>query len=143
MGMSIASGAKGKRPVATPQMNVTPLVDVVLVLLIIFMVVTPLLSKQFWLQLPKQEESKTQLPEENKSVVLTVEASGAFKINGAEIPKGELKDKIERYMAARPDKVVYFDAADGAPYASTVEAMDIARQGGAKTVAILTKKVVQ
>ena len=46
-------------------------------------------------------------------------------------------------MAARPDKVVYFDAADDAPYATTVEAMDIARQGGAKTDAILTKKVVQ
>ena len=46
-------------------------------------------------------------------------------------------------MAARPDKVVYFDAADDAPYAVTVEAMDLARQGGAKTVAILTHKVVQ
>ena len=46
-------------------------------------------------------------------------------------------------MAARADKVVYFDAADDAPYATTVEAMDIARQGGAKTIAILTNKVVR
>jgi len=144
MGMSIgASGGKGKKLQATPQMNVTPLVDVVLVLLIIFMVVTPLLSKQFWLQLPKQEESKNANPDENKSVVLTVDKAGALKVNGTEIPKNELKDKLSRYMAARPDKVVYFDAADDAPYATTVEAMDIARQGGAKTVAILTKKVVQ
>jgi biopolymer transport protein TolR len=143
MGMSLGGGAKGKKLQATPQMNVTPLVDVVLVLLIIFMVVTPLLSKQFWLQLPKQEESKNNNPDDNKSVVLTVDKDGALKINGTEIPKGELKDKVSRYMAARPDKVVYFDAADDAPYATTVEAMDIARQGGAKTVAILTKKVVQ
>jgi biopolymer transport protein TolR len=141
MGM-VASGG-GKKGQATPQMNVTPLVDVVLVLLIIFMVVTPLLSKQFWLQLPKQEESKAATPEENKSVVLTVEKTGTLKINGTEIPKPELKDKVSRYMAARPDKVVYFDAADDAPYSMTVEAMDIARQGGAKTVAILTKKVMQ
>lgn len=141
--MGMAVGGAGKKGQVTPQMNVTPLVDVVLVLLIIFMVVTPLLSKQFWLQLPKQEETKAATPEENKSVVLTVEKTGELKINGAPIDKGELKDKVSRYMAARPDKVVYFDAADDAPYATTVEAMDIARQGGAKTVAILTKKVVQ
>jgi biopolymer transport protein TolR len=141
MGMSTASGGKKKN--ATPQMNVTPLVDVVLVLLIIFMVVTPLLSKQFWLELPKQEETKSASPEENKSVVLTVDHDGTMKVNGAGVERAELKDKIRRYMAARPDKVVYFDAADDAPYASTVEAMDIARQGGAKSVAILTKKVVQ
>lgn len=141
MGMSIAGA--GKKGQVTPQMNVTPLVDVVLVLLIIFMVVTPLLSKQFWLQLPKQEETKAATPEENKSVVLTVEKSGSLKINGALVGRAELKDRIARAMAARPDKVVYFDAADDAPYAATVEAMDIARQGGAKTVAILTKKVVE
>jgi len=139
----MAVGGAGKKGQVTPQMNVTPLVDVVLVLLIIFMVVTPLLSKQFWLQLPKQEETKAATPEENKSVVLTVEKSGELKINGSPIERTELKDKVSRYMAARPDKVVYFDAADDAPYATTVEAMDIARQGGAKTVAILTKKVVQ
>lgn len=141
--MGMAVGGAGKKGQVTPHMNVTPLVDVVLVLLIIFMVVTPLLSKQFWLQLPKQEETKSAAPEENKSVVLTVEKSGALKINGSPLERAELKDKISRYMAARPDKVVYFDAADDAPYATTVEAMDIARQGGAKTVAILTKKVVQ
>ena len=141
--MGMAVGGAGKKGQATPHMNVTPLVDVVLVLLIIFMVVTPLLSKQFWLQLPKQEESTNANPDENKSVVLTVDKEGTLKINGAPIPKTELKDKVTRYMAARPDKVVYFDAADDAPYATTVEAMDIARQGGAKTVAILTKKVMQ
>src|SRR5262245_23865655 len=127
--MGMAASGSGKKGQLTPQMNVTPLVDVVLVLLIIFMVVTPLLSKQFWLQLPKQEESLNANPDENKSVVLTVDKGGALKINGTVIQKTELKEKIVRYMAARPDKVVYFDAVDNAPYASTVEAMDIARQG--------------
>lgn len=140
MGMSIAGGGNKNR--ATPQMNVTPLVDVVLVLLIIFMVVTPLLSKQFWLQLPKQDETAAP-PTENKSVVLTVKKDGVLAINGAELKKEELRDKVARVMAARTDKVVYFDAADDAPYATTVEAMDLARQGGAKTIAILTKQVVR
>ena len=142
MGMATGS-AHGKKNRATPQMNVTPLVDVVLVLLIIFMVVTPLLSKQFWLQLPKQAESAAEPPSENKSVVLTVKKDGALAINGADLVKTELREKIARVMAARTDKVIYFDAADDAPYALTVEAMDLARQGGAKTIAILTTKVVR
>jgi biopolymer transport protein TolR len=141
MGMSIAAGGKKNR--ATPQMNVTPLVDVVLVLLIIFMVVTPLLAKQFWLQLPKQEAKPAEPPSENKSVVLTVRKDGVLAINGTDLKKEELKDKVSRVMAARSDKVVYFDAADDAPYGITVEAMDLARQGGAKTIAILTNKVVR
>ncbi len=136
-----SSRARARNGSVTPQMNVTPLVDVVLVLLIIFMVVTPLLSKQFWLELPKQDSAATPPSEENRSVVLTVDDTGSFKINGEAIAHGDLKSKLARFMAARPDKVVYFDAADHAPYASTVEAMDLARQGGAKTVAILTKKL--
>ena len=144
MGMSMAGGAGKKKIRATPAMNVTPLVDVVLVLLIIFMVVTPLLSKQLWLQLPKQDnKAAAEPPSENKSVVLTVKQDGTLGINGTDIPKSELKDKVTRVMAARADKVIYFDAADEAPYAITVEAMDLARQGGAKTIAILTNKVVR
>jgi biopolymer transport protein ExbD/biopolymer transport protein TolR len=143
--MGMATGASGgKKTRATPQMNVTPLVDVVLVLLIIFMVVTPLLSKQLWLQLPKQEtKNEAEPPRENKSVVLTVKQDGLLEINGQAVPRQELKDKITRFMAARSDKVVYFDAADDAPYAVTVDAMDIAKQGGAKTIAILTQKVTR
>jgi biopolymer transport protein TolR len=141
MGISIGAGAK--RGQVVPQMNVTPLVDVVLVLLIIFMVVTPLLSKQFWLQLPKQEETKAESAPENDSVVLTVRRDGTLEVNGAVVPKDTLREKVSRAMAARPDKVVYFDASDDAPYAMTVDAMDLARQGGAKTIAILTKKVVR
>ncbi len=142
MGMSSSSGA-GNKGRAIPQMNVTPLVDVVLVLLIIFMVITPLLTKQFWVQLPKQETAAAEPPSENKSVVLTVKKEGILEINGTPVDKAELRDKVTRVMAARSDKVVYFDAADDAPYAVTVEAMDVARQGGAKTVAILTTKVVR
>lgn len=132
-----------KRGRNTPEMNVTPLVDVVLVLLIIFMVVTPLLAKQFWLQLPKQDAEAEAPPSESKSVVLTVKKGGELALNGVAVEKTELRDKIARVMAARADKVVYFDAANDAPYASTVEAMDLARRGGAKTIAVLTASVVR
>jgi len=141
--MGIALGTTtNKKKRATPEMNVTPLVDVVLVLLIIFMVVTPLLAKQFWLQLPKQD-AEAAPSAESRSVVLTVKPEGTLAINGAQVDKQELEGRIARMMAARSDKVVYFDAADTAPYARTVEAMDLARRGGARSIAILTSKVAE
>jgi biopolymer transport protein TolR len=127
-----------------PTMNVTPLVDVVLVLLIIFMVVTPLLTKQFWLNLPKKDdktEAETPPPAgDDKPVVLTVETSGKVRINQGEVPRAELRQKLSRIFAARKDHILYFDAADDAPYGVTVEVMDIARRSGARSIAILTER---
>ena len=68
-------GPKGKPGRATPAMNVTPLVDVVLVLLIIFMVITPLLAKQFWLSLPNKpdkEEPQPETPSDKQPIVVSV-----------------------------------------------------------------------
>jgi biopolymer transport protein ExbD/biopolymer transport protein TolR len=124
-------------------MNVTPLVDVVLVLLIIFMVVTPLLAKQFWLNLPKKDDSAKVAPppsEKDQPVVLTVGPDGAITINRQEVPRAELKERLSRIFAARSDNVLYFDADDEAVYSVAVEAMDAARMGGAKTIAVLTEK---
>ncbi|WP_437566447.1 ExbD/TolR family protein [Sorangium sp. So ce542] len=142
MGMSVPQGGARKGGVA-PSMNVTPLVDVVLVLLIIFMVVTPLLAKQLWLNLPKKDDSAKLSPppdDATKPVVLTVDERGVIRINQTEVQRGELKERLARIFAARSDDVLYFDAEDEAVYAVAVEAMDAARMGGAKTIAVLTEK---
>jgi len=122
-------------------MNVTPLVDVVLVLLIIFMVVTPLLAKQFSLNLPKNEESNEPPDPNNKSIVLTVDKAGSMRVNGQLIARSELRERLPRMLAAKSQKVAYFDADDDTPYAVAVEAMDFARGAGAKNLAIMTEKV--
>jgi len=138
--MNLSSGrAKG----VTPAMNVTPLVDVVLVLLIIFMVVTPLVAKQFWLNLPKTDKTEETPPPQidaDKPVVLTVDAKGTLRINRQEVARAELKDKLQRIFAARKDQILFFDAGDDVPYGIATEAMDIARTGGARTISILTEK---
>jgi biopolymer transport protein ExbD/biopolymer transport protein TolR len=125
-----------------PQMNVTPLVDVVLVLLIIFMVVTPLLTKQFWVHTPKQEREEVTPAEAQQDptppLVLRVAADRAVTVNGAPVDVGELALRLKRMFAARDDHVLFFDAADDAPYGFTVEVMDRAREGGAVTIAALT-----
>jgi biopolymer transport protein TolR len=131
-----------KKATATPHMNITPLVDVVLVLLIIFMVVTPLLSKTFALNLPKKDDVPAPPDAPQEQVVVRVTRDGKLFINQTEVPKKELSTRIGRYMAAKADKVVYFDADNEAPYANAVEAMDLARGGGAKTVAIMTEALL-
>jgi len=117
-------------------MNVTPLVDVVLVLLIIFMVITPLLTKSFWVHVPKQEQEKEEVtPEQlqedpSPPLVLHVGAGRSIQVNGTDVGVDE--------FAARDDHVLFFDAADDAEYGFAVEVMDRAREGAAVTIAALT-----
>ena len=128
-----------------PSMNVTPLVDVVLVLLIIFMVVTPLLTKKFWLNVPKKSEKTEQQPppDNQKPVVLTYHKDGTIKLNAELVKQAELVERITRVLAARGDNVIFFDAESEADYGGAVAVMDLARGGGAATIAVLTEAVAQ
>jgi biopolymer transport protein TolR len=144
MGMNVGSG--GKNSVA-PQMNVTPLVDVVLVLLIIFMVVTPLLTKKMWLHVPKKDKVEQETPpppppDSAKPVVLTYDRDGTIKINAQVVSRQELSQKIRRVLAPRPEPLVFFDAQNDAVYGEAVEVMDLAREGGA-VIAVLTESVAR
>ena len=139
--MAISLGPDdGKR--VTPQMNVTPLVDVVLVLLIIFMVITPLLTKNFWVHTPKQEKEEVERQQLEQDptppLVLRVDAHRTINVNGAEVPFAEVAERLRRMFAARDDHILFFDAADDAEYGFAVEVMDQAREGGAVTIAALT-----
>jgi biopolymer transport protein ExbD len=131
----------------TPQMNVTPLVDVVLVLLIIFLVVTPLLSKNFWVHLPKQEKEEVtpeQLQQDpDPPLVLRVGPNRTIQVNGVDLGFEELSERLKRMFAARDDHVLFFDAADDADYGFAVEVLDQARGGGAVTIAPLTQALTQ
>jgi biopolymer transport protein TolR len=140
MAMTVGSGS-GKG--VAPQMNVTPLVDVVLVLLIIFMVITPLLSKQFWVHTPKQEKEEIKREEvqedPNPPLVLRVAKDRMISVNGADVAFDELVDRLKRMFAARDDHVLFFDATDDAEYGFAVQVLDRAREGGAVTIATLTQ----
>ncbi len=134
-------GPKGKPGRATPAMNVTPLVDVVLVLLIIFMVITPLLAKQFWLHLPNKpdkEEQPPDTPSDKQPIVVSVTVAGDIKINRDVVPKDIFSQKLKRVLAGAGERTVFFDADDDAEFGKTVEAMDLARAGGAATIVVLT-----
>jgi len=141
--MSIAGGGK-KKSTASPAINITPLVDVVLVVLIIFMLVTPMMTKTFWLNLPPKNDDKAEpVPNDNKPLVMTVDKAGVIRINTTVLSKAEIRDRVPRMLAAKDQKVLYFDAHNDASYASAIEAMDLSRAGGVKSIAILTESVMK
>lgn len=141
MGMDLGGSAGGRRRVK-PVMNVTPLVDVVLVLLIIFMVVTPMLTKQLWLNVPPKPDEKDQPPPPADAlppIVLRLEKDGLTQVNGEPIDGEELPRRLVRMLNARADKVVFFDADSDVAYGSAVEVLDRVRGGGVETIAVLAE----
>ncbi len=140
MAMALGSGG-GKGP--TPVVNVTPLVDVALVVLIIFMVVTPLMTKTFWLNIPKKPEAEAPPPPKDAPppLVMTVDAKGNIFINKQSIPRHELPARLPRMLAAQTRQILFFDAKDGTPYGTAIEVMDLARAAGARSIAIVTDPV--
>jgi biopolymer transport protein ExbD len=123
-----------------PQINVTPLVDVVLVLLIIFMVVSPLLTRTFWVHTPAQERRTVEVAPSpgEEPLVVRADAEGRVRVNGKEVPLGELDSRLRELFAARGESVLFFDADDELPYGSAVRILDVARSGGAVTIGVLT-----
>jgi biopolymer transport protein ExbD/biopolymer transport protein TolR len=144
MGMDLGKKS-GKPGRATPSMNVTPLVDVVLVLLIIFMVVTPLMAKQFWIHLPNKPEKEEQpTPDDkNESVVVTVTKSGDILINREVVPEAEFSTKLHRVLAFKGQRTIFFDADEDAEFGKAVRTMDLARGGGAETIAVVTEPLTR
>ncbi|MBN1773966.1 MAG: biopolymer transporter ExbD [Deltaproteobacteria bacterium] len=139
MAINLGDDAPGK---VRPEMNVTPLVDVVLVLLIIFMVVTPLMSKQFWVNVPEMQKLEEQPPPDQRvPVVLAVAADGNLSINRSPVTRHELDERLRRIFAARQDdRTLFVQADDRAAFGRVVEAMDAARGAGAVTIAVLPEK---
>jgi biopolymer transport protein ExbD len=144
MAFEVGGGKKGIRP----SMNVTPLVDVVLVLLIIFMVITPMLVKQLSVNVPtKPKDDKTAEPDkpdpdEEPQVILRVAADGSAWINTNRIPDAELDLRLKRVFAARADQTLFFDADDNVRFERALTVLDIARGTGLATIAVLTEPVV-
>ena len=141
MGMGVG-GAKGG---VKSEINVTPLVDVVLVLLIIFMVMTPLMLKELGINVPKKENVQVQEQVTSDQLVVVVRASAdgktaTFMINNETIAESLLADRMHDLLSQRRDKVVFFNVDDDANYGDAVRAMDIVRGAGAKVLGIMTRQ---
>ena len=134
--MAMAAGSGGGVQ-STP--NVTPMIDVMLVLLIIFMIVTPLIAAGFKATLPRGANLDPD-PEGTEEVVLGIDASGNFFLNGRSIPEDQLKDQLVAIYAARDtNKVLYFKADNQIKYGRVQEAVEMARAAGVRVLASVTE----
>ena len=136
--MAMTAGGSGA---VKSEINITPLVDVVLVLLIIFMVATPILQMGLDVEVPPKVEVTAPQPEtQQNQLVITVKRDGIY-LNSQKMntPK-ELRDAVAPQMISRPpaERVVFINAEDSLAFESAVLAMDAAHAAGAQKVGFLT-----
>jgi biopolymer transport protein ExbD len=137
--MAMQLGSSGVKS----DINVTPFVDIVLVLLIIFMVVTPMLSRTLDLSVPPKSEATVAEEVAADQLILTVRGPAdapKILINQDEVVGGvdALQERIAELMKGRKDKVVFFQAANELPYQTVVDVMDKIRGGGAEKIGLIT-----
>ena len=139
MGMSSGGGSG-----AQPSINVTPLVDILLVLLIIFMVITPFLQQGVSVALPRDMNNPDEDPAiiKESSVVVAITEGGKLYLGKKEIDKDTLKTEIDQKMATKEqqDKIVYIRSDINANYGAVVETINLIRDAGIDQIGLVADK---
>jgi biopolymer transport protein TolR len=138
--VAISTGNAGNSVTSVKSdINVTPMIDVMLVLLIIFMIVTPLIAAGFKATLPKGKNLDPR-PEGENEVVLGIDEAGRYFLNQRPIAAGALEDQLRSIFSARTeDKILYFKADNKLKYAKVQEAVETARRSGVRVMAAITE----
>jgi len=134
--MGMTGGSRGQGRVTMSEINVTPMVDVMLVLLIIFMVTAPLIQQGVKVNLPETKAAPVESSE--KKIVLSVDASRRVFIGDAEVALDELEPKLRANAKAQHDKEIYLHADRAIPYGVVVEVMAAAQRAGIENVGMIT-----
>lgn len=136
--MGMDTGSKGG---PSSEINVTPLVDVCLVLLIIFMVMIPKNVPEISVQMPPESTKRKKPQEQSDTLVIGLTKDGALSLNTNPVTtREELGDLISSRLQGREKKVVFVDFDDDANYGQAVEILDLAKRNGAAVLGILKKK---
>lgn len=136
MGMS-TGGSKGG---ATADINVTPLVDICLVLLIIFMVMLPKNVPEISVKVPPESKTRQKPQEANENLVLGLTKDGAITLNRNPVDKAELPETLDSRLKFRDKKVVFINFDADAKYGTAVEILDLAKRSGADVLGIMKDK---
>ncbi|HJQ10558.1 MAG TPA: biopolymer transporter ExbD [Gemmatimonadaceae bacterium] len=125
----------------TNEINVTPMIDVLLVLLIIFMMVIPMSRKAIDLQLPDPTPDNTPQGPPPSQIVLEVLPGNVFKVNSQPIAKNDLMKRLKEIYDPRPDKIIFIKGDPTVKYSDVIYAMDVARGAGVKVIGATPKEV--
>jgi biopolymer transport protein ExbD len=117
--------------------NVTPLVDVMLVLLIIMMIIAPLLQQGVSLKLPVAANSGEK-PETQDQTVLAIDASKRYYVNAKEVQKNDMQRRIQEILESKGQRIVIIKADDDVEYGAVMEAMDALRAVGIEDMGLIT-----
>src|SRR5882672_536977 len=131
--MAMGSGGSGSG--LSADINVTPMIDVLLVLLIIFMITLPLSRREFVVNVPpEQRPQQHQKQTSSDQIVLELNADGSYAINRQPVAFEQLDAKFHEYYDQRPAKLLFIKAAPNRKYGDIVRAMDIARGAGVQVI---------
>jgi biopolymer transport protein TolR len=137
----MAMGGGGPSGGLTNEINVTPMIDVLLVLLIIFMMVIPMSRKAIDLQLPDPTPDNTPSGPPPSQIVLEVLPGNTFKVNSQPIAKNDLPKRLKEIYDPRPDKIIFIKGDPAVKYSDVIYAMDVARGAGVKVIGATPKEV--
>ena len=140
--MSMAVG--GSKGGSMSDINVTPMADIMIVLLIIFMVITPMLQKGVDVKLPMAGNTKER-KDEPKTIIVAIKKDGSVFLNQVKIgnPEAELTPLIKERLEEVQDKVIYLKGDEGIEYGKIMAVMDLVRAGGVEEVALIAEPKVQ
>jgi biopolymer transport protein TolR len=134
--MAMDLGSKGS---LKADINVTPLVDVMLVLLIIMMLIAPMLQQGVAVQMP--EASNTgEKPDTQDQTVVAIDKNGAFWVNALQVPESDLINRVQRVLEDKKEKIVYLKGDKDAKYSAIMDAMDAFRKAQIENIALITEK---